>query len=90
MDNWSKGDVKFNLGKKPISFSIYNNLPNVPGLRLEDAVTNWLARTDEYTDESLCAYIMSKDINLRAYTASQFANILLEIMKEEKLEEDGQ
>jgi hypothetical protein len=59
-----KADVQFNVNKKKytqkVKFSIIHNLPNRPGMRFEDAVENWCARTKDFSPESLCAYIMDK------------------------------
>ena len=41
------------------------------GDQLENALTNWLARTSEYTAESLCTYITSKRLH-QALTEQQY------------------
>lgn len=47
-----------------IQFEIEHNL-NDYGLNLTAGVINWMVRTDDYSPESLCNYLVSKDpINL--------------------------
>ena len=43
-----------------ISFKIIHNLPEVPGMCIDDALQNWIPRTDTYTAKSFCDYINSK------------------------------
>jgi len=61
MKNLINATVKFKVGKKPIEFNVEHNLPNIPGLSFNDAVVNWVYRTDDYTAESLSKYINDKD-----------------------------
>jgi hypothetical protein len=50
-------------------FKIYHNLPEM----LSAAAQNWIARTNIYTDKSLCDYINSKGIyGKRAFTEKQW------------------
>lgn len=77
--NWNRGVVKFNLNGKPVEFNIYNNMPDIPGFRLSDAVDNWLARTDDLSDQSLCDYINIKDAGFKAYTQAEWDKIFSEI-----------
>lgn len=79
---WSRGSVQFNVNGKPVSFFIYNNMPNIPGMRLSDAVTNWLARIDgeeDCADKSLCNYINSKDAGFHAYTQAEWDSMMAKI-----------
>jgi hypothetical protein len=59
--------VRFNLNRKKftekISFKIYHNLPEVKGMSIEGAIDAWLARTKIFTAQSLCNYIMDKEID---------------------------
>lgn len=64
--------ISFKRGKKRHAFSIYHNLPNDFGLNIQCAFDNWLVRTDEFTPESLCEYIESKDPNFKAITEDDF------------------
>jgi len=55
-----EGVVSFNENGKPKTFKIYHNLPDVHGMSFNNAVDSWLHRTDVFTPESLCKYIMDK------------------------------
>ena len=59
--NLIKSWVSFDVNEQHVEFEIIHNLPNVPGVCFDDALENWLARTAEYTAESLCRYILSKE-----------------------------
>jgi hypothetical protein len=61
MSKLKKSTVEFNVGTKRVSFNVWHNMPNTLGLSLVDAVNNWAVRTKEYTPESLCKYIASKN-----------------------------
>jgi len=55
-------EVRFTVKKSLIRFKIYHNLPEVQGMNIEGAIDNWLARTENFTAQSLCDYILSKEI----------------------------
>lgn len=75
MDNWQRARVSFQVEKEPVDFSIVHNInPNDGMGSIEDALDNWLARTNEYTAKSLVNYINSKKVH-QAYTYEQFENI---------------
>lgn len=67
MDNHS---INFRLGgkhekKKNVKFTVNNNLSEF-GLDIEAAFENWSVRTDTFTVENFCAYVVSKDpVNLK-------------------------
>jgi len=61
MKNLMNTTIKFKVGKKSVQFDVEHNLPDISGLSMSDAVTNWVHRTDDYTAESLSEYINSKD-----------------------------
>ncbi len=73
--------VNFNVHDEPRSFNIVHNLPDVPGLRIEDALENWLARTDDYSADSFVKYIRSKETDYSVFTEDEFD----EVTKPEKL-----
>ena len=57
MDRLTKTEVKI----PPYGgFFVYHDLPNVGGLAIDDAVHNWYFRTQDYSAESLIAYVKSK------------------------------
>lgn len=70
-----KADVKFKVKGKPVQFSVIHNLPDVFGLSFDNALDNWIVRTKEYTAESLCQYIMSKQTDHVAMTEEQFERL---------------
>ena len=53
-------------------FDIYHNLPDKPGLWIQDALVNWLARTKVYTDWSFVKYIRSKNLGFFVQTEDEF------------------
>ena len=56
-----KHTMQFRLNGKLTQFTIEHNLPNTHGMDIDNAIENWANRTKEYTAESLCNYIKSKD-----------------------------
>lgn len=66
----SNTTITFKLGskhdkKKNVKFTVDHNLDEF-GLDLEAAFDNWCARTETFTVEDFCAYVISKDpINLK-------------------------
>lgn len=68
--------VNINHGKftdqRKFNFIIYHNLPNIPGLRIEDALDNWTARTRVFTANAFCKYILSKNTGCMALTEEEF------------------
>lgn len=64
--NLINSTISFYVGKqgkkkKKIEFNVNHNLPEVPGLSLNDAVVNWSARTNTFTAQSLSDYINGKN-----------------------------
>ncbi len=68
-------DIEISVEGEEIKFTLYHDLPNITGLSLQDAVDNWIPRTLEYTAESLCKYIMSKNSGYICITEEQFKEI---------------
>lgn len=64
--------IQFKVYGQQYKFAVVHNLPKIPGLRIEDALDNWLARTDDYTAESFCEYINDKPIEYSAMTEEEF------------------
>jgi len=60
---------------KTIKFNIIHNMPDVPGLRIEDAVENWIPRTDKYTANSFCEYVNSKNTGFICMTEGAYENM---------------
>lgn len=63
--------VRFSIEDEITEFNITHNLPDVRGMSIEDAVVNWLFRTDDYSVESLCDYINDKDIGHVAFPSKE-------------------
>lgn len=63
MKNLDKHTIEFKVtttGKTIRSFTVENNIEEL-GLDLQVALESWLVRTDSFTVDSFCAYIISKD-----------------------------
>jgi len=54
------GDVQFYVNKVRHKFRVLNNMPDTHGLSLNDAVDNWVHRTDDFSAQSFCDYVNSK------------------------------
>lgn len=73
MPQLQKSEIQLSNGKK---FCIIHNLPDFR-LDIDAALQNWLARTDEFTDESFCKYIRSKDpVNIIALTEKKYNELV--------------
>lgn len=70
-----KSDVKIKVDGKQVNFSVIHNLPKTFGLSFDDALDNWLARTQKFTAKSLVNYINSKDTGYIAMTEKQYHRI---------------
>lgn len=70
-----KSEVKFKIDGKEIQFYIIHNLPNMFGLSFNNALHSWLARTKEFTSNSLVEYIDSKNTGYVAMTEFEYENI---------------
>ncbi|HJY23451.1 MAG TPA: hypothetical protein VJ279_11220 [Hanamia sp.] len=53
--------IEFTVKNEPVKFTIVHDLPEQFGLSIGDALESWLARTKEYTAESFCDYVKSKN-----------------------------
>ncbi len=78
MENYINSTVSFDVNNKTVSFNIVHNLPEIFGMSLQNAVDNWIFRTEQYTAESLCDYINSKShmTNNYAYTEKQYQELI--------------
>ncbi len=63
--------VKFKVKNKKFKFIVYQNLIEF----FEPAVICWLARTNEYTKESLCEYIDNKFTERRCRIKQDYGKI---------------
>lgn len=52
--------INFKLKGKPRKFTVVNNLDE-HGLNIEAALINWAERTKDYSINSFCKYVVSKD-----------------------------
>lgn len=55
-----------------IKFTIYHDLPNIPGICIQDAFQNWLVRTNNYDAKSFVKYINSKQTGYFALTEKEY------------------
>lgn len=68
----TRADIEFNVDKKPVKFVVMHNIPDHFGMSLDDALTNWLYRTKEYTAKSFCAYVRSKQTGFIILTEEEY------------------
>lgn len=71
----TKSEIELKVAGRPVKFNVYHNLPKTPGLRIEDAVENWVTRTTNPTAISLCNYIMSKRTGYFCITESEYKRL---------------
>ena len=76
MRKLTKSDVQFNVGKQKIKFAIIHNMPLTFGLSFNDAMENWLVRTNIHTPESLVKYIKSKNTGVMVMTEEEYKGVL--------------
>ncbi len=69
---WTKSFIKFNVDLEPKEFFIIHNLPETFGQSITEALDNWLARTEDFTDSSFVNYINSKDTEHIAMTEDEY------------------
>ncbi len=79
MKNLKRTKVTFDLQNhkgeiEKQEFVVYQNLPDTPGLSINDAIDNWSIRTKKYTAASLCNYIARKQTGYLCITEEQFNN----------------
>lgn len=70
-----KAEVGFSVNGKPVRFTIIHNLPDTAGLSFDDALANWMVRTNKHTAKSLCDYINSKHTGHVCMTEKQFQRL---------------
>ncbi len=70
-----KSEINFEVKGTKVSFTIIHNLPKVRGLCIEDAISNWSARTKDYSSYSLVGYIMGKNHCYIAMTEAQYGEL---------------
>lgn len=79
--------VHFKVNKKnftqKVEFKIYHNLPETHGMNIYGAIDAWVMRTKDYSAQSLCDYIMSKEIyDVFALTEEAYNEAIKEMKKE--------
>lgn len=65
-------EIKIKVGGKEVILEIVHDLPETFGMSIQNAVDNWLIRTDDYTAQSLCDYIKAKSPERLAVTKAHF------------------
>ncbi len=74
--DWFKADIE--LEGIGVNFSIIHNIDQEGAINsIDAAVDNWAARTDTFTDRSLCDYINGKGCHI-AYTLEEYEKIIAE------------
>lgn len=63
--------ISFEVNGVPFEFTVFHTLPDVFSLSMSDAVNSWVHRTNDYSEQSLCDYINSKNTEGKAYTSKQ-------------------
>jgi hypothetical protein len=64
--------ITFKLKGRPKKFIVYNNLDE-RGLDIHAAFDNWSVRTSQYTEQSFCEYVISKDpVNIICLTSASW------------------
>jgi hypothetical protein len=76
IDKFIEAAVEFNVGKSHVKFKVIHNLSGTFGMNFDGALNAWLARTKNYTANSLCHYIKSKDESFIAMTEAQYQKLL--------------
>ncbi len=80
MSELQQFDVSFFVGKgkhkEKVKFSVIHNMPNVFGLSIQNALDNWIPRTEEFTMESFINYIEKKDTGFIIMPKEKFDEIL--------------
>lgn len=79
-DNWRLGQVDLSDGVK---LMVWTKLGDQFGMNLYGAATNWIARTKEFTEQSLVDYINDKLPGF-AYTQEAFEEFRKKIKDEYK------
>lgn len=73
---WFEFVINFKVDGKDVHFKIYHNIPGEGNINTAyTALDNWLARTQDHTEQSFVAYINSKGI-YKAYTQEEWERIL--------------
>ena len=72
---FTKTLFSFAVDGKPNRFSIYHNLPDVPGLSIFDAFWGWASRTQEHTDTNFVEYIRGKLTGSPCFTETEWAEL---------------
>lgn len=57
---WLHSRISFKMGKSKYVFNVCHNLCE-HGLSIDAALFNWAARTDDFSIQSFCKYVTSKD-----------------------------
>jgi hypothetical protein len=70
LDVYTKSEIELSNGRQ---FFVYHNMPETFGLNIDCALYNWLARTNEFNENSFCDYIKSK--GFIALTEKQFKKL---------------
>lgn len=85
--------IEFAVDGKPVKFKVEHNCPDVPGLSINNALTNWIPRAKEFSGKDFARYIRSKGFNCKVTQETEhiykaeFITIPLQIPKKKKKNE---
>lgn len=71
MEKIQETQIAFNVGNERKEFKVYHNLFDY-GLDIESAFNIWVNKTEVYTDESFCEYLLSKRVGYVALTEKAY------------------
>ena len=69
-------EVEFQVAEVTHKFKIYHNMDDVRGISFEDALSNWMFRTNSFTPEGLCDYVRAKDPLATIFTEKEWETIM--------------
>lgn len=72
---WRETLIKFKANGKEVEFKIIHNLPDTFGLSIEDALNNWIPRTEKHTADSFVSYISFKNTGYLAITEEYYESL---------------
>lgn len=78
MDDLIIREIDFEYNGEKVNFKVAHNLPDTFGASMDDALTNWMFRTDKLTCESLIAYIDSKNTGVTIMSYKDYLKKLKE------------
>lgn len=66
-----EAEIEFKVKNKEVKFTIVHNIPNDINIAFE----TWVYRSQNYTAECFCEYLLNKDFNNVAMLKSDYENL---------------